>query len=123
MAFTQTNAIPQANALTDSGYNSFLQAPYGTHQFGLFPYAYPQGMQEQIPSTTTTQTAPTYSYTPPVAQVPSGIAALSNEGLYNNPNAPWAIPQQPAPAQAGGGNTGWDSSAFMQGLQSLGYNV
>jgi len=74
--------------------------------------------------------APTYQYTPQAFIPQGGLQGLmSNETLYSNPNAPWAVQQTggqgttQAPAQVQGGNQGWDSSAFMQGLQSLGYNL
>lgn len=63
--------------------------------------------------------APTYSYTPAAIQSAPGLAALQNQNLYTNPSTPWYVPPaQPAtqPMQPG-----WDNSAFMQGLRSLGY--
>lgn len=65
----------------------------------------------------------TYSYSPQQWTPPQGVASLAN--LYGNTSSPWYIGggnAQPN-AQAGSNMGGWNSSSFMQGLQSLGYSL
>jgi hypothetical protein len=119
MAFTQTNVQPvQTNALqqfsmpTLTGWTGYQTAPFGwQNQF--------QPVQPQQPMASST---PTFNYTPPPINIPQGLASLVQGDLYSNPSAPWAIPAQveaQTPTQPTGNAGGWDSSAFMQGLQSL----
>jgi hypothetical protein len=130
MAFTQTNAPSPISNYDTAGYfpQTMGQNRYGMNGKGgsvLLNQYQPVNQLQQpvIPQ------APAYEYAPPAFVPPTGLQGLlSNETLYTNPNAPWAIQQNAtqeatAPVQGDSGNQGWDSSAFMQGLQSLGYNL
>jgi hypothetical protein len=129
MAFTQTNAPSQNSnyVTTEQLQQAMNQNRYGMNGKGGNNWMnQPWNQQQQQP---VAPPAPTYEYTPPAFEPQTGLQGLlSNETLYTNPNAPWAIQQNAAqeataPAQGNTGNQGWDSSAFMQGLQSLGYNL
>lgn len=133
MAFTSATPLASQTATSNGlgNYNAALSAPYGQHQFGLYPSYYANNpLLNDYSNRSMSQNDNTsnfkYNYTPTAWTPPQGLASLAN--LYGDASSPWYVgnagtPNAQSNAQTSPNLGGWDSAAFMQGLQSLGYNI
>lgn len=107
---------PLVRTFVDNGTGLFNQGLMpGGPGWGQWQGSGITGLAPRQPAAPTPPPQLTYSFAPPPFVAPPALQTSGD--LYNNPNAPWAIPRPAQQPDMGG----WDSNAFMQGLRSLGF--